>query len=71
MNPSASLPHLVTALPLTDEIVATRPEPKEGQWVTGAPADSIDFQILSHEGKPKARRWDRELCFLWITFTTI
>ncbi|KNG52857.1 aromatic amino acid aminotransferase 1 [Stemphylium lycopersici] len=58
MDTSATNSKLSSALPKTDEITATRPGPRERQRITEAPSGSIDSQIRSREGKPKAKRWD-------------
>lgn len=54
------LPDALQAAIKSNEIGKRRRKAREGQWGIAAPADTKDFRFRNYEGKPMARRWDRE-----------
>jgi aromatic amino acid aminotransferase I len=55
-----TLPDFLAAPIESNEIGKRRRKARAGQWGIAAPSDTRDFRFKNYEGKPKAKRWDRE-----------
>ena len=62
---AVTLPDFLAAPIQSNEIGKRRRKARAGQWGIAAPSDSRDFRFRNYEGKPMAKRLDREYNFLY------